>query len=172
MSLPTTTPLKVLISGAGIAGPCLAYWLSRISFPTSITIVERSPILRPTGQAIDIRGPAISVIRKMGLEEAVQAKHTTEEGTRIVNTSGVVIAEFGKGKTFTAEHEILRADLCGLLLDATNNLDNVKCRYGDYVTALSQSPTEPTTVTFSSGLHAKLTTWSSPQTAFHPKSAP
>jgi 2-polyprenyl-6-methoxyphenol hydroxylase-like FAD-dependent oxidoreductase len=152
MSLPTTTPLKVLISGAGIAGPCLAYWLSRISFPTSITIVERSPILRPTGQAIDIRGPAISVIRKMGLEEAVKAKHTTEEGTRIVNTSGVVIAEFGKGKTFTAEHEILRADLCGLLLDATNNLDNVKCRYGDYVTALSQSSTEPTTVTFLSGL--------------------
>jgi 2-polyprenyl-6-methoxyphenol hydroxylase-like FAD-dependent oxidoreductase len=153
MSLPATTPLRVLISGAGIAGPCLAYWLSRVSFPTSITIIERSPNPRPTGQAIDIRGPAISVIRKMGLEEAVRAKHTTEEGTRIVNTSGHVIAEFGKGKTFTAEHEILRADLCALLLDATNDLENVECRYGDYVTEIAQSSSEPTTVTFSSGLH-------------------
>jgi 2-polyprenyl-6-methoxyphenol hydroxylase-like FAD-dependent oxidoreductase len=152
MSLPTIPPLRVLISGAGIAGPCLAYWLSRIPSSTSITLVERSPNPRPTGQAIDIRGPAISVIRKMGLEEAVRAKHTTEEGTRIVNTSGNVIAEFGKGKTFTAEHEILRADLCALLLDATSDLENVECRYGDYVTEIAQSSSELTEVTFSSGL--------------------
>jgi 2-polyprenyl-6-methoxyphenol hydroxylase-like FAD-dependent oxidoreductase len=100
--------------------------------------VERSPVPRPTGQAIDIRGPAVSVIRKMGLEDAVRANHTTEEGTRILNTAGKVIAEFGKGKTFTAEHEILRADLCSLLLDKTKNLGNVEYRYGDSVVALSQ----------------------------------
>jgi 2-polyprenyl-6-methoxyphenol hydroxylase-like FAD-dependent oxidoreductase len=151
MSL-STTPLRILISGAGIAGPCLAYWLSRIPTPTTITLVERSPVPRPTGQAIDIRGPAVSVIRKMGLEDAVRANHTTEEGTRILNTAGKVIAEFGKGKTFTAEHEILRADLCSLLLDKTKNLGNVEYRYGDSVVALSQSSTAPTTVTFSSGL--------------------
>jgi 2-polyprenyl-6-methoxyphenol hydroxylase-like FAD-dependent oxidoreductase len=88
----------------------------------------------------------------MGLEEAVRANHTTEEGTRILSTAGNVIAEFGKGKTFTAEHEILRADLCGLFLNITKDLDNVEYRYGNYVTALSQSSTAPTTVTFSSGL--------------------
>jgi 2-polyprenyl-6-methoxyphenol hydroxylase-like FAD-dependent oxidoreductase len=94
---------------------------------------------RPTGQAIDIRGPAINVIKKMGLQDAVNARHTTEEGTRILNSAGKVLAEFGKGASFTAEYEILRADLCGLFLDATSPLSNVTYKYGDYVTGLEQS---------------------------------
>jgi 2-polyprenyl-6-methoxyphenol hydroxylase-like FAD-dependent oxidoreductase len=138
MSL-SPTPLKVLISGAGIAGPCLAYWLSRTRLNTSVTIVERSPVPRPTGQAIGIRGTAISVIKKMGLLEAVNARHTTEEGTRFINGAGKAFAEFGKGASMTAEYEILRADLCGLFLDATAELANVTYKYGDYVTDLEQS---------------------------------
>jgi 2-polyprenyl-6-methoxyphenol hydroxylase-like FAD-dependent oxidoreductase len=54
----STPQLKVLISGAGIAGPYFAYWLARARLRTSITIVEQSPTPRATGQAIDIRGPA------------------------------------------------------------------------------------------------------------------
>lgn len=50
--------LKVLISGAGIAGPCLANWLSKTRLDISITIIERSPSPRTTGQSIDIRGSA------------------------------------------------------------------------------------------------------------------
>jgi 2-polyprenyl-6-methoxyphenol hydroxylase-like FAD-dependent oxidoreductase len=34
----------VLICGAGIAGPTLAYWLQRYGFRT--TVVERTPTLR------------------------------------------------------------------------------------------------------------------------------
>lgn len=152
MSLSTQLPkLKVLISGAGIAGPCLAYWLSRTRLNTSITIVERSTVPRPTGQSIDVRGPAISVVEQMKLMEAVKARHTTEEGTRIVNSAGKILAEFdNNGKTFTAEFEILRADLCGLFLDATANLDSVRYVYGDYVTALDQSG-PLVQVTFASG---------------------
>jgi 2-polyprenyl-6-methoxyphenol hydroxylase-like FAD-dependent oxidoreductase len=146
---PSPPSLKILISGAGIAGPCLAYWLSRTRLSTSITIVERSPVPRATGQSIDIRGPAINVIKKMGLQDAVNARHTTEEGTRILNASGKVFAEFSKGDAFTAEYEILRADLCGLFLDSTSSLPNVQYRYGDYVTGLEQTARD-VSVTFAS----------------------
>lgn len=47
---------KILISGASIAGPALAYWLNRYGFQP--TIVEKAPALREGGYAIDIRGAA------------------------------------------------------------------------------------------------------------------
>jgi 2-polyprenyl-6-methoxyphenol hydroxylase-like FAD-dependent oxidoreductase len=117
--------LKVLIAGAGIAGPCLAYWLAKTRLDISITIIERSPSPRVTGQSIDIRGPAVEIIKAMKLEEAVHSRHTTEEGTRFVNSSGKGFAQFNAGDSFTAEYEILRADLSRLFLEATEGLGNV-----------------------------------------------
>ena len=109
--------LKVLISGAGIAGPCLAYWLSKTRLDISITITERSPSPRVTGQWIDIRGPAVEIVKLMKLEEAVRSRHTTEEGTTFLNSSGKIFAQFNAGDSFTAEYEILRADLSRLFLE-------------------------------------------------------
>ncbi|RAR02958.1 flavoprotein monooxygenase [Stemphylium lycopersici] len=150
MSLSPAPQLKVLINGAGIAGSCLAYWLARTRLNASITVLERSPFPRPTGQSIEIRGPAISIVDKMGLLSAVRARNTTEDGTRLINASNKVIAEFGKGEQFTSEYEILRADLCGIFLDATKSLGNVKYTYGDYVTAVEQAE-KKVDVTFKSG---------------------
>jgi 2-polyprenyl-6-methoxyphenol hydroxylase-like FAD-dependent oxidoreductase len=56
---------SVLISGASIAGPALAYWLDRYGF--DVTVVERASAVRSGGYPIDIRGTAIEVIRRMGL---------------------------------------------------------------------------------------------------------
>ncbi len=56
---------KVLISGASIAGPTLAYWLSKAGF--DVTVIERAKAPRAGGQAIDIRGPALKVVKEMGL---------------------------------------------------------------------------------------------------------
>jgi len=60
-----SSSLKVLIVGGGIAGPALALWLARIG--CAVTVVERSPQERHTGQQIDIRGygyvPSISISR-------------------------------------------------------------------------------------------------------------
>jgi 2-polyprenyl-6-methoxyphenol hydroxylase-like FAD-dependent oxidoreductase len=142
MSLPTTPQLKILINGGGIAGSCLAYWLSRTRLNVSITVLERSPAPRPTGQSIEIRGAAISIVQKMNLLPAVLARNTTEEGTRFIDSANGIIAELPKGETFTSEYEILRADLCGLFLDATKDQPNVKYTYGDYVTAISQNEEE------------------------------
>lgn len=70
--------LKVLTCGAGIAGNALAFWLAKLGH--DITVIERFPSLRATGLQIDLRGPGIQVMRRMGLEEAFQAKTVAEQG--------------------------------------------------------------------------------------------
>ncbi|MCJ1229841.1 hypothetical protein MMC12_006511 [Toensbergia leucococca] len=145
--------LKVLISGAGIAGPCLAYWLTKTRLDISITIIERSPTPRVSGQAIDIRGSAIDIIKDMNLEEAIRSRHTTEEGTTFLDSSGRAFAKFDAGEAFTAEYEILRADLCGLFLEATERLSNVRYLYGDSVESLEQTE-KNVKVTFTGGSKA------------------
>lgn len=142
--------VKVLIAGAGIAGPCLAYWLARTRLDISITIVERSSSPRITGQSIDIRGSAIEIIKAMKLEEAIRSRTTTEEGTIFINSSGKSFAQFYAGQAFTAEYEILRADLSQLFLEATEGLSNVKYIYGDSVKSLEQID-ETVNVTFTGG---------------------
>ena len=142
--------LKVLISGAGIAGSCLAFWPAKTRLDISITIIERSPSPRVTGQSIDMRGPAIEIMKAMGLEDAVRSLHTTEEGTRFVNSSGKTFAQFDAGDSFTAEYEILRADLSRLFLEATEGLGNIQYLYGDSVKFLEQTE-ENVHVTFAKG---------------------
>lgn len=78
--------LRVFIPGAGIAGNCLAYWLSRTRLDISITIVERSPVPRVTGQSIDIRGSAIDIIKEMKLEEAIRRERLSLN-SRLVSRS-------------------------------------------------------------------------------------
>ncbi|QDS70145.1 hypothetical protein FKW77_005809 [Venturia effusa] len=142
--------LKVLISGAGIAGPCLAYWLSRTRLNTSITVVERASAPRVSGQALDIHDSAIEVIKKMGLLHAVRSNSTAEEGTRFINSSGKAFADFMAPSHFTAEYEILRADLSELFLKATGHLSNVRYVYGKSVKSIEQTDTE-VNVAFSNG---------------------
>ena len=143
--------LKVLISGAGIAGPCLAYWLSKTRLDISIIIIERSPSPRVTGQAIDIEGPAVEILKRMQLEEAVRSRHTTEEGTSFVDSSGRSFAQFNAGSnTFTSEYEILRADFSQILLEATERLGNVQYIYGDSIKSLEQRE-KNVNVTFTGG---------------------
>ena len=146
----STPHLKVLISGAGIAGPCLAYWLARTRLRTSITIVERSPTPRATGQAIDIHGPAIEILKRMKLLDAVRSYYTTEEGTTFLNSSGKAFAQFEAGENFTAEYEILRADLSQIFLDATETFDNITYIYGDSIKSLKQTDKD-INVTFAGG---------------------
>lgn len=150
-TISSSTPkLKVLISGAGIAGPCLAYWLSRTHLHTSITIIERSSSPRLTGQALDIHDSAIEVVKRMGILDAVRSYSTAEEGTRFINASGKPFAEFMAPSHFTAEYEILRADLSRIFLEATKRMSNIRYVYGDTIRSLDQTDSE-VRVTFASG---------------------
>jgi 2-polyprenyl-6-methoxyphenol hydroxylase-like FAD-dependent oxidoreductase len=116
------TPYTVLISGAGIGGPALAFWLQRFGFLT--TVVERAPSPRPGGQAVDIRGAARDVVESMGLMPAIRQASVHERGFAFVDRSGKHVAEMPvsafDGEGIVADIEILRGDLSRILYEATS----------------------------------------------------
>ncbi|KAF2835101.1 FAD/NAD(P)-binding domain-containing protein [Patellaria atrata CBS 101060] len=115
--------MKVLISGAGIAGTALAFWLSKLGH--DVTVIERFTSLRTTGLQIDLRGHGIEVMKRMGLEESFRSKAAPEQGLQVVDKSGRRWAYFPANKpgdglqNFTTEYEIMRGDLCRIMYDAT-----------------------------------------------------
>ena len=129
---------RVLVAGASIAGPALAHWLRRRG--AEVTVVERAPELRPGGQAVDARGVAKEVIRRMGLDAAVRAARTETAGAYTVDVDGNVLetyrADDDGGDGYIAEIEILRGDLSQVLYDDTR--DGVEYVFGDRIAELTQ----------------------------------
>ncbi|MGW3997787.1 FAD-dependent monooxygenase [Amycolatopsis sp. NPDC004772] len=139
----------ILISGASVAGPALAWWLHHHGFQT--TVVERAPSLREGGYKVDIRGVAVDVVRRMGLLEQVHAASTDMRGAAFVNKRGKQIATLD-ADTFGFRHgddtEILRGDLARILYDATRT--HTEYVFGDWITGLDQGP-DGVEVTFAHG---------------------
>jgi 2-polyprenyl-6-methoxyphenol hydroxylase-like FAD-dependent oxidoreductase len=117
-----TVSLKILISGASIAGTTLAYWLSQHGH--RVTVVERSPGLRRGGQAIDVRGPALEVLDRMGLLTDAEKLKTGIRGASVVDRDGEELSRDTEstptgGLIDNPDIELLRDDLLELLFDAT-----------------------------------------------------
>lgn len=132
--------LRILISGAGIAGPTLAFWLAHAG--ARVTIVECAPALRAIGQNVDVHGAGLEVIRRMGLEDAVRRYTTNEEGIVFVDANNRARAQFGidqsgKDRGLTSETVILRGTLAMLLYESTK--DKVEYIFGDYVSAVNET---------------------------------
>lgn len=129
----------VLISGASIAGPALAYWLRRHGF--SPTVVERAPAPRPGGQAIDLRGTARDVAERMGIMAEIRQAHTGTRGMASVDSANRRLSTmtpelFGDSGGAIAELEILRGDLVRILYAATR--DDVEYIFGDSIAGIAQ----------------------------------
>lgn len=141
--------LRVLISGSGIAGPVVAHFLTKLT-KAKVTIVERSPELRATGQNVDVRGNGLEVIRRMGLEEVVRSKVTHEQGLKFIDGRNRVWAEFpvDKGQGFTSEIEIIRGDLSEILYNATKN--DTEYIFGESISSITES-SDSIEVEFSNG---------------------
>jgi 2-polyprenyl-6-methoxyphenol hydroxylase-like FAD-dependent oxidoreductase len=131
---------SVLISGAGIAGPTLAYWLKAAGFEP--VIVERAPALRSGGYVIDFWGLGYDLAERMGLLGEINriGYHVTE--LRIVNDSGRRVAGFGTkvfseltgGRNVTLQ----RSELSQLLFERLNG--RVESIFGDRIIALEEQP--------------------------------
>ena len=115
----TKQKASILISGASIAGPTLAYWLHQHGF--KVTIVEKAPSLRLGGQSIDASGPARQIARWMGIEPDIRAVSPHEAGIHWVDKQNRVAAAFPKDHplSITDELEILRGDLVIILYEHT-----------------------------------------------------
>src|SRR5436190_9154026 len=147
--------VRVLVSGASIAGPALAHWLHRRG--AEVTVVERAPELRPGGQAVDARGVTRDVIRRMGVDAAVRAARTETAGAYTVDVDGNVLETFSAddhgGDGYIAEIEILRGDLSQVLYDDTR--DGVEYVFGDRIAELTQDA-DGVDVTFAGGAQRRF----------------
>lgn len=124
----------ILISGASIAGPSLAFWLSRHGFLP--TVVERAPAIRPGGYAVDFRGASMQVLERMGILPEVQRVQTRTGATTIVDSTNRKVSSLPDGFT-SGEVEILRGDLARILYEATRH--DAEYIFDDSITELRQS---------------------------------
>ena len=129
--------MQILISGASVAGPVLAYWLSKYGF--EVTVVERAATLRKTGgHAVDLFRPAMQIVTKIGLLEQVRSKATGTD-TIVIHRAGAKPVTVDLRKLYTAisdDHlEIMRDDLSEIFYDATR--DNVEYVFADSITSIS-----------------------------------
>ena len=101
-------PLNILISGAGVAGASLALMLARqpgFKVRPKITLIEKAPEPRTTGQAVDIRGPGVDVICKLGLEPEIKAGVATvfvDRPAGRIDADAVLSDSFGGARSGTA----------------------------------------------------------------------
>lgn len=130
--------MKVLISGASIAGPVLAYWLSRHG--VDVTVVERSPELRKTGgHAVDLFRPAMEISDRMGVLSDIEA-HATGTTEMIIHRPGAshpARLDYLKiiGAMSDRHVEIMRDDLSEIYFRAGR--DDVEYLFGDTITSIS-----------------------------------
>jgi len=126
--------MKVLVSGASVAGPSVALWLGRAGH--DVTVVEIAPALRQGGYAVDFRGEVNKeVLRKMGVLDDLRALQTGGTAMRFVDESGQQLMrlpiEFAGG-----ELEVLRADLSRVLYE--HSRDTAAYRFGDSIASLRE----------------------------------
>ncbi|RFU34971.1 hypothetical protein B7463_g1361, partial [Scytalidium lignicola] len=148
----TITVMKILVSGGGIAGNALVYWLSKLGH--DVPVVEWFPSLRDNGLQIDLRGNGIEVIKRMCLEQAIRSKSVPEQGLQQIDNSdrcwaNFPVNKFGKGlQSFTTEFGIMRGDLCQLLHNITK--DRARFVFGTSIKSFEEKDS-PVEVWFTDG---------------------
>jgi 2-polyprenyl-6-methoxyphenol hydroxylase-like FAD-dependent oxidoreductase len=128
--------MKVAISGAGIAGPTLAYWLCRSGHEPSL--IERSPQLRTGGYVIDFWDEGYDIAERMGLAAQLDATGYQVGEVRLVDTRGRRVGGFPTdgfhrvlGGRFTS---LPRGDLAAMIYGTV--ADDVETVFGDSITAI------------------------------------
>ncbi|MFE6701018.1 FAD-dependent monooxygenase [Streptomyces sp. NPDC057718] len=130
----------VLISGASIAGPALAFWLNRYGF--EVTVVEKAGALRDGGYPIDVRGTALDVVRRMGILPRLREAHIDLRRLTFLDENGAEVASVDPhavtGGVGGQDLEVRRGALAGALHAAV--LDDVEFLFDDSVDTLGQHP--------------------------------
>ncbi|MEU3953809.1 FAD-dependent monooxygenase [Streptomyces achromogenes] len=140
---------SVLVSGASIAGPAIAYWLHRHGF--DVTVVEKAGAVRGGGYPVDIRGTALEVVRRMNILAQLRKAQVDTEHITFVDTDGSIIATLrtesmaiGAG----GDLEVRRGDLTQTLYEAVR--ESVTFLFNDSIATLDDRP-DSIEVTFRSG---------------------
>lgn len=132
--------MKVLISGAGIAGPTLAYWLLRSGH--EVTIVEHAPELRRGGYLVDFWGAGFDVADRMGIVPELRRRGYVFTDVRTIDRRGRLVASIKPARIMkSGEHylTIARSDLSEVIYDALDG--QAELILGDSVRALDDNGT-------------------------------
>lgn len=135
----TTPRREVLISGASIAGPALAFWLNRYGF--AVTVVEKAGAVRSGGYPIDVRGTALEVVRRMGILPRLRDVHIDLRRLSFLDGDGSEIAAVDPhtvtGGIPGRDLEVRRGDLTTALYAAVR--DDVEFLFDDSIDTLDQT---------------------------------
>ncbi|UQA57653.1 FAD-binding domain [Polyangium aurulentum] len=131
--------MKILISGAGIAGPTLAYWLSHHGFEP--TLIERAPRLRTGGYVIDFWGLGFDVAERMGLLPELAREGYTVREVRFVDREGKKAGGFSSEVASRLAHgrylSIPRGELAAAIHRKVS--DRVETIFGDEISEITQT---------------------------------
>tara|TARA_R110000824_G_scaffold48129_12_gene136099 strand:- start:511 stop:1695 length:1185 start_codon:yes stop_codon:yes gene_type:complete len=141
---------SVLISGASIAGPTLAFWLDRFGY--DVTVVERASGPRKGGYAVDLRGPAMEIVLRMGIVPRLAKSHVNVEKVTFLDQdgtpAGIIRPQAVSGGVVGRDLEVPRTALMETVMDALG--DGVKLIYNESIRAIDQTA-DKVHVTFASG---------------------
>ncbi|MFI7010541.1 FAD-dependent monooxygenase [Streptomyces sp. NPDC050145] len=128
--------LDVLVSGASIAGPAIAFWLSRQG--ARVTVVEKAPALREGGFAVDFRGHVHrTVLTRMGIWDELHRIQTDMGRQIIVDADGSERVDL-PAHLMSGDVEVFRGDLSKLLYERTK--DSVEYVFGDSIASITETP--------------------------------
>jgi 2-polyprenyl-6-methoxyphenol hydroxylase-like FAD-dependent oxidoreductase len=142
---------NILISGAGIAGVTLAFWLKKFGF--NPTIVEISPKLREGGYAIDFMGAGFEVAERMEIIPDLQKVDLNLSELVFVDKNNKrkggmnyqLIKKMMNNRAFT----LLRSDLSKAIYNHVGK--DVEIIFGDTIHKIEQQA-ENVMVTFRNGI--------------------
>ena len=128
--------MRILIVGAGVAGPTVAHWLLRGNH--EVTIVERASAPREGGYLIDFWGAGFDVAERMGIVPRLSEVGYAVRELREVNDRGQTIARMDPGRVAKSANgrflSVARSDLAAIILSSLEG--RVETLFGDTVDAI------------------------------------
>lgn len=151
---------RILISGGGIAGFTLAYWLKERGYAP--TIIEKHPHLREGGYKVDVRGTALEVAKRMGVHRDLLDASVNLKSSKLVTASLKTFEFEGDilGHCSEEDIEVNRWDLVQILAKAAGDIEII---YGDSITKIDDrvhfekgEPREFDLVIGADGIHSNV----------------
>ncbi|OBH82632.1 hypothetical protein A5681_22325 [Mycobacterium scrofulaceum] len=131
--------MKIAVVGAGIAGPTLAYWLSR--YGHEATLIEKAPRLRTGGYVVDFWGGGYTVAERMGLTAELHAAGYAVREVRLVDRNsrrvGGFAAELFRRNVGGRFVTVPRGDLSAMIYRAIEG--RTETLFGESVSAIDQT---------------------------------
>lgn len=150
--------MKILVSGAGIAGLTSAFWLNHYGF--NVTVIERAPEIRDEGYLVDFYSEGIQIAKAMGILDKLYEVSTGLKTVDIVNNDGshiggFTIADIQKAMEDTNSGYIplMRGNLERTIYEALPK--NINFRFNTTIETIENLP-DAANVTFANGTTEKF----------------